>query len=392
MSESLASVIIPVEEGCDTLGRCLDGVMQQDFGKTEVIVVCDARAGDAVALPPGSKEVRVIRETGPCSMARLVNEGMRAARGHVKVLLRPHCIPTDRGWLRAMVEPFREETVGVVVSGCSNAADAGLAQRLLDSVDACAGCQSRPALRGRPLVSHRCDAYRASLLADIGYFNEALPTPADAMDVSIRISDAGYGIVVSDVAAVACGVAPGQRSLGGALARALDYGRADALLDKAYDLHWLNAGLFSVTLISLLLPGVAALSLPVAVVLALAIFLWGWGISVQTPLLHWDFPVAPINAAAYGAVILAIRGAWWPALFGGTMHPAVIRQWCWVGAVVGSYLLILAWASARGAARACRVSRGALYALPIMVLGALWRLLAGVGYLHGALFGSHSRE
>ena len=129
MSDPLASVITPVEEGCDTLGECLRSVMQQDFGKTEVIVVCDARAAAVPALPPGSDEVRVINEPAPCSTARLINDGMRAARGHVKVLLRPYCVPAGTGWLRAMVAPFDQETVGVVLSGCRSADDVGNASR-----------------------------------------------------------------------------------------------------------------------------------------------------------------------------------------------------------------------------------------------------------------------
>jgi hypothetical protein len=71
------------------------------------------------------------------------------------------------------------------------------------------------------------------------------------------------------------------------------------------------------------------------------------------------------------------------------VHPAIIRQWCWVAATAGSYLLLLVWASAWGAARACLARRGVLYALPILVVGAVWRLLAGVGYLRGAVAGTH---
>ncbi len=389
MSDPLASVIIPVEEGCDTLPQCLDAVMRQDFEKTEVIVVCDARAAQAAALPEGSEEVRVIKQPSPCSPARLANDGLRAARGHVKVLLQPYCVPADSNWLRGMVAPFDEETVGVVVGRCEGEPERGLAQRLLEAVDGSEGCES--ALPGRPLVGRRCDAYRASLLADIGYFSEALPSPADAIDVSIKIADAGYSILMGQ-AAVTCAAAPGRRSLGDALRTALDYGRADALLDKSYDLHWLNAGLFSVTLVSLLLPLVGIFALPLAVVLALAIFLWGWALSVRVPVVHWELPVAPVQGIAYVAIILAVRGDWWPWLFGRAVHPAVIRQWCWVGATAAAYLLLLGGASVRGALRACLRRGGAVYAVPVLFVGALWRLLSGVGYVQGALSGTHGGE
>jgi GT2 family glycosyltransferase len=391
MSDLLASVVIPVTEGCDALRQCLDAVMRQDFGKREVVIVCDARAAGA-ALPEGSEEVRVIQEASPTTAARLVNDGMRAARGQVKVLLEPYCLPTDSAWLRGMVEPFDDETVGVVLSRCVGEHTGSMARRLLDAVDATESCETSLPRRGRPLVSHRCDAYRASLLADIGYFSEALPSPADAIDFSLKVADAGYSIVISERSTVTCGTAPDRRSLADALRTAVEHGRADALLDKAYDMHWLNAGLYAVTLFSLLLPLVAALTLPVAVVLALAIFLWGWMLSARLPVVHWDVPVAPLQGLAYVAVILAVRGTWWPWLFGWTMHPAVIRQWCWIAATAGAYLLVLGWTSIYAGARACRRRGGVAYAAPIVLLAALWRLLSGVGYLRAALLGSRGAD
>ncbi len=100
-------------------------------------------------------------------------------------------------------------------------------------------------------------------------------------------------------------------------------------------------------------------------------------------------PVAPIQGVAYVAIILAVRAATGGrGCSGNTMHPAVIRQWCWVGATAAAYLLLLA-----GRACACAAARvpdgpaACAYAVPVLFAGALWRLLSGVGYLHGALFG-----
>jgi len=58
-----------------------------------------------------------------------------------------------------------------------------------------------------------------------------------------------------------------------------------------------------------------------------------------------------------------------------------------VGATAAAYLLLLAGASVRVALRACLRPGGTAYAVPVLFAGALWRLLSGVGYLHGSLFG-----
>ncbi|MHC4788295.1 MAG: glycosyltransferase, partial [Planctomycetota bacterium] len=393
--DPLASVVIPVGPDAEFLGKCLDRVRRQDFKKKEIIIVCDAGAADLASIPEGSEELRVIREREPAELSRLINDGMRAARGHVKVLLMPHCIPVGNGWLRVMVEPFERDEVGVVVSQCFplERSEPGLAARLLDSVDP----PERRAHRGGPsplrVVSHRCDAYRASLLADIGYFaGNGLAAPGQAIDASIKVADAGYSIVLSEGAVAAYNAPRRRRSLARVLATALEYGRSDAMLDRLYDLSWLNAGVLAAALLSLLLLPVAALSLPVALALSIGLFIWAGFLGLRLPVLGWECPLAVFNFAAYVGVILLIRDDWRPGLFGLQTHPAVIRQWCWLAALAGSNLALVTRLALRGALRSCRSLRGLAYAVPVFVLGMAWWLLAGVGYLGGRLLHSSGHK
>jgi GT2 family glycosyltransferase len=386
--DKLASVVIPVAGPEEPLGDCLAAVARQDYAKVEVIVAAGASA-DRGAMPQGSEDLRVIRREKPCSDAQLVNDGMRAARGHVKVLLRPSCVPEGTDWLANMVRPFDEESVGVVVSGCRRARPANLAARLLESI--LPRCRDTSA-RSVETVSHLADAYRASLLADVGYFSDEMPAPGDAVDMSIKVENAGYEIRISGMAAVVCHAATGERSLGDALREGFDYGRADALLDREYDLQWLNAGIYGAVLFCLILPLLGAFSLPLAWLAAFAIFVWGWILSVRLPLLRWEAPVAPLNFGAYVLVVLLARGDWWIGIFGERVHPAVVRQWLWLAAVLGSYLAVLAWASVVGAVRACGRTGDFVHAVPMVFVGAGWRLVAGAGYVAASLFGRGSED
>jgi GT2 family glycosyltransferase len=383
MSDLLASVVIPVRPGCSSLGQCLDRVLNQDAPRKEVIVVCDPGVSDAGDLPEGSEELRVLRHRQSDGVGQLINDGMRAARGHVKVLLMPHCVPIGNAWLQSMLEPFEDDGVGVVVSQCIAAPEArrGLGARLLESVD--------PPLRrndaGRPVptetVSHQCDAYRASVLADVGYFEaDGLRHPGEAVDMSIKMADAGYSMLVSDKAVVSHCAQPAGARLDNALRTALDYGRADAALDKQYDLRWLNGGVHAAALASFCLLPLALLSLPVAVALSLLLLAWGAFLALRIPLLGWDCPVLAVNLAAYVGIMLVVRDDWAPGVFGKQMHPAIIRQWCLLAAIAGSYFLLVARAAGQGALRAVRRPGGVRYALPIFLLGFVWWLLAGVGY------------
>jgi GT2 family glycosyltransferase len=395
MTEMLASVVIPVQPRDELLGECLDRVRRQDYPRKEIIVACDPRAAELAAGFGGSEEVRVSAEREPCDLSRLIGAGMRAARGHVKVLLLPHCIPVGAGWLRSLLEPFERDDVGVVVSQClaMEGTDPGLGTRLMDAAVPIERRCSGPGPTPQAGVSHLCDAYRASLLADIGYFaGDGLPAAAQAVDVSIRVKDAGYCILLSDTAAVSYRVPHGRKGLRQAFAAAWQYGHADALIERAYETHWLNAGVPAAALLALLLLPLAAVNRVAALALSGAVFLWGAFLSVRVPLLRWECPVAAVNFAAWAAIVLQIRGDWWPQQLGREVHPAIIRQWCWLIAVTGSYVVLLVWYALRGAWRAASRPRGAAYAVPVLALGLAWWLLAGLGYVSGRWLARPMRE
>jgi hypothetical protein len=265
----------------------------------------------------------------------------------------------------------------------------GLAARLLHGIHS-------PQLRntrGRPveleLVSGQCDAYRAGVLAELGYLEErSFPSPGDAADLSIRIARAGYQIVLSPTATAAWHDPPEGRSLGRVLSKALDFGHADAVLGKAHNMDWLGSRLYTAALLSLLLLPVGFIRLPVAVILAAGLFAWGWFLPLRLPVLRWEWPVALLNLAFYIGIVLAIRPDWAPGLFDPRRwHPAIIRQWCILAAMTGSYMLILAAAGLSSAVWSVGRCGGVLY-LPVLFLASTaWWAASGVGYLRGMLLG-----
>ena len=391
MKDMVVSVVIPVQAG-DPLGQCLEAVSRQRYEDKEIIIVCDKGAAADASVPAGSEDVRVIRKQKHRALAHLINDGMRASRGHVKILLMPECVPAGDRWMEAMVQPFEDEDVGVVVSRCSPFQEGrpGLGARLTETVWPTWG-SGEVGLQEREMVSHCCDAYRASLLADIGYFNESLPDPGGAVETSLRVADAGYSILMNGEALVA--YRPGRsEGLGHALKRAVDFGRADALLYKLHDLRWLNAGIYAAGLFALLLAPLSVISLPWAVLVSLAVLAWSGFLSLRLPVVRWDYPVAVLNFVLWAVPVIWLRDGWRPEVFGRSVHPAILRQWFWIGAVVLTYLVLLGKAGLRSAVSACGQPGGLLYAVPVGLARMAWSLCAGAGYLRGLLFDSADRK
>jgi len=395
MNDMFVSVVIPVVKNGSSAGPCLQKVLKQAYEKKEVIVVCDAQAELQIPLPAGSSQVKVVRRKGRGGFAHLLNCGMKAARGAVKVLLMPECIPAGDRWLEKMLAPLEDESVGVVVSQCSIQRKKGMAlgEQLFNAVSGIERVNKRGTPLEQPLVSHLCDAYRASVLAEMGYFEEgSFATPGEAVDASLKIEDAGYSIVLSPDAMVFYRSPAKLKRLSGVYATGMDYGRSDAALGRIHGLERFNSRAFASALVALAVVPVAFASLPVAVILALALFAWGWFLSVKLPLLRLECPVGLLNLALYVLIVLLIRDDWAPWLFGWQMHPAIIRQWCLVGSVAVGYLLLVAGASLASAVRACVRNRNVLWGIPLFFLAVPWWLSTGVGFLWGLVAGWFRRS
>lgn len=388
MEEPLISVVIPAPAEVPALRPCVEKVLKQDYEKREVIVVCGAGREEEVSLPGEEGRIRKVRQEKPGGVPDLLNLGLRAAKGDITVVLSPECLPAGEEWLSAMAKPFEDDSVGAVISQCQvdEKTELSILQRLMQAVDRVERSVEGDEPVPQELLSGRCDAIRSDLLKEVGYFEKnASSPPAHAVDLSVRISDAGYSMLLTPDALVTCREAPGVWGGGGTLGTGVSLGRCDALLGSRHGVEWLNARLFATGLGAFLLLPIGAYSLPIATLMALALIVWGWFLSIRLPPLPWHWPVGVVNLGIYVAAVLMLRGDWAPWLFGWEMHPALIRHWCLLAAGTATYCAVLLGSAADTAVRSARRT-GSLSRLPSVFLAAIpWWLATGVGYIGGVL-------
>ncbi|WP_376793102.1 glycosyltransferase family 2 protein [Thermoflexus sp.] len=202
MSEPLISVIIPNWNGAAHLPTCLEALRRQTYARREVLVVDNGSTDDSLQLLARYPEVRVLTLGRNRGFAGAVNEGIRAARGEIIVLLNndTEASPT---WLEALVAAFERHP------------DAGLlASRIMlfDRRDVfhSAGDYYRvdgiPGNRGvwekdvgqydrEEEVFSACGAaaaYRRELFDDIGLFDEDFFYSCEDVDLAWRAQIAGW--------------------------------------------------------------------------------------------------------------------------------------------------------------------------------------------------------
>src|SRR5512142_1220020 len=112
MDSILISVIVPVKNGADTLGDCLQALLSQTglaYGSDYEIIVVDDGSTDGTARLAESFGVTVHRQAnaGPAS-AR--NAGAMLARGRYLAFTDADCTPAP-DWLYEMVKPFEDPSV-----------------------------------------------------------------------------------------------------------------------------------------------------------------------------------------------------------------------------------------------------------------------------------------
>ena len=275
MKDVLVSVVIPVWRGSNSVVSCVEKVLKQDYEKKEVVIACDEATEPPQHPVEEAENVRVVKSRGHGSFAGLANNAMKSARGTIKVLLTPECKPAGRKWLAQMIEPFEDESVGVVVSQCriEEKKRLGLYERLIEAVAGAEIVNDEDEAAARELVSHRCDAYRAGMLAELGYFEDkSFASPGEAVDISVKIAESGYSVVCSPEATVYYRPPKSHSHFGGVFSQGMDYGYSDAALSRLHGLDWFNSRLFATALFSFIALPLGAANLPVGVILALALF------------------------------------------------------------------------------------------------------------------------
>lgn len=262
------SIVIPVLDRADELGRCLESLARIDYPKEklQVIVVDDgsrddsaqvARRSGALVVPSGGTRL------GPAA-AR--NAGAASAGGELLAFIDSDCTASP-GWLAELVPHFRDQktaAVGGKVEGMCSASAIDRYEAVMSSLSL--GSRERFSNSGDDtfyLPSCNLLVRRSVFLSVHGF--EASMQVGEDVDLTWRLRDAGWTIAYLPAGNIRH---EHRSSLQSFMSRRFDYGTSEGMLQK---IHPLRRKRF-------LLPPV------LGVVLALFLLapVWGW----------WSIPAA----------------------------------------------------------------------------------------------------
>ena len=210
----LVSVIIPTRDQVALLQRCLTSLRENtDYTPIEIVIVDNgSREPETHALfrdLSQNSSVQILTDTDEFNFSRLINQGMRAARGEILALMNNDVETENTGWLREMVSHAIRPEVGAVgarlwypdgrlqhagvvlgLHGLASHAFQHFPPRPISPMN-----RTFVLSQNYSAVTAACMVLQKAIFDDLGGFDENLPSNFNDVDFCLRLRERGWQII-----------------------------------------------------------------------------------------------------------------------------------------------------------------------------------------------------
>jgi glycosyltransferase involved in cell wall biosynthesis len=193
------SVIVPAYNAEETIAECVDSVLAQAYPQERFeLIVVDNASTDATSevVRAYGERLRVVHESRRGAAAAR-NAGLASASGDVAAFIDADCVAVP-GWLRAIVKPLREPSVGMVGGAIRAAMPANFVARFGETIHD--NRKSIEVFRPPYVITMNCCAPIA-MLKRLDLFDAHFRRSQD-VDLSYRAVQASYELVFCGAAVV----------------------------------------------------------------------------------------------------------------------------------------------------------------------------------------------
>ncbi|HEY3660834.1 MAG TPA: glycosyltransferase family 2 protein [Candidatus Udaeobacter sp.] len=210
----LVSIIIPTRDQAALLQRCLTGIREKtDYGPIEIVIVdngsTEPETHALLSKLALDARVQLLTDAGEFNFSRLINRGVRIARGEILVLLNNDIETEKSGWLREMVSHAMRPEVGAVgarlwypngrlqhagvVLGLHGVA--GHAFQRFPPQPVAVMNRTFILSQNYSAVTAACMVLRKTMFDDVGGFDENLPNNFNDVDFCLRLRERDWQII-----------------------------------------------------------------------------------------------------------------------------------------------------------------------------------------------------
>ncbi len=179
------SVIVPVRNGEDTIGDCIDAILSTDYPpeRREILIV-DNASTDRTAVQIHERPVRYLHEPEP-GVSNARNRGIAESTGEILAFVDADCL-VEPQWLAELVRPFEDPEVGAVGGNLEHAPATTPTER---QVARMLGNWQQFAFNSNPAYPITANAaYRREVIDRIGPFDPHM-TRAQDVELGLRFQE-----------------------------------------------------------------------------------------------------------------------------------------------------------------------------------------------------------
>jgi len=231
------SIVVPVWNGEKMLATCLNSVLKQDLGSSEIIIVDDGSTDlslDVVKNTIGGRpNVRIISHSANQGLSNTLNEGIKESKGEYVQIVHQDCEILDKDYVRKAIESLETDPEIAAVTGRRVYEIDKLSDREKLFMVA-NGHLSEISHRDQgtqdvTFTEHKCDLFRKSTVESIGGFpDEHFRSSGEDQILSSELRSRGYRLVRLDSISYRLGFGNKESTLGGILKKLFVYGMTQA--------------------------------------------------------------------------------------------------------------------------------------------------------------------
>lgn len=229
--EQKVSVVIIAKNEEASIARCIKSIKKQSYKNKEIIVVDDGstdKTGE-IARKTGAKVVRNKKNLG---IARSFNVGIKASKGDVIITFHADAEMIGEDWIKNIVETLGQEGVGAVTG--SRVPKFLKKPNPVEKVHLYFGGGYIPSAPTETSeinwLPTRCDAFKKKALKDAGYFNPKLRVSGDCIDISTKLKNKGYKLLIEPKCKTRINLSAQQNTLKKILKKRIDFGKVTPYL------------------------------------------------------------------------------------------------------------------------------------------------------------------
>jgi glycosyltransferase involved in cell wall biosynthesis len=226
MEKTKVSIVIIAKNEEDSIARCIKSVKKQNYKNKEIIVVDDEstdRTGE-ISRKTGAK---VVRNKNNLGIARSFNVGIKASKGDIIITFHADAEMIGKDWIKNIVKTLSQKGVGAVTG---NRVPRFLKKpNPVEKVHLYFGggyIASAPTETSEiNWLPTRCDAFKREALEEVGYFNSRLRVSGDCIDITTKLKNKGYKLLIEPKCKTRINLSAQQNTLKKIMKKRIDFGK-----------------------------------------------------------------------------------------------------------------------------------------------------------------------